>query len=523
MESQISQTRSVLCVTTRDYVTTALENSVSMCGAKDVSVLTVRSGAEALRAAADLVRAGQPPAVCIADVELTDVQGAEVLSAVHVLAPRTATALLVTSDEMDMALRAVKNEAADRIIDMDSADARAWALHLAALLDHSSYLDQLHARLRNLAGRHLFVTGSTGFLGTRFLRDVLRTADVRVTALSRGSKDVPFDQRLPFGETHFPGRLAFVEGDVREDGLGIAVDARDALLESVDEVWHLAALTTFDEVMREATFAVNLAGTKNTLAFARSMKRLNCFHHVSTAFVCGADHHDAPIPEKLGARPASFRNPYEESKYLAERAVAEAGLPYAIYRPSIILGERVSGRCDGQTVYNIAKMVRLAKLLGEKDCMERGLPLDHHSFRVVANTASRKNMIPVDRVISMMLGIRAGEPPSGSIFHLTHEEPVAIGDLVETIATLLDADNYEIVDSLEGETLSVPEAVLERVAKIFRPYMTVSDPTFDTTNVRRTLGTAESTAISKEDLAFNMDAFYSQYFGPGYRETAART
>lgn len=519
----MTQTRSVLCVTTRDYVTSALENALSVCGAGHVSVIALRSGAEALRAAGELVHAGRPPAACIADVELNDIHGVELLYAIQVLAPHAATALLAAPDEMDAALEAVKNEATDRIIDVHAADARTWALHAAALLDHAAYLGQLHTRLQNLSGRHLFVTGSTGFLGTRFLRDVLRTADVRVTALSRGSKDVPFDQRLPFGEAHFPGRLAFVEGDVREESLGIAQDARNVLLDSVDEVWHLAALTTFDEVMREATFAVNLEGTKNTLAFARGMKRLKCFHHVSTAFVCGADLRDTPVLERLNARPASFRNPYEESKYLAELAVAEAGLPYAIYRPSIILGERVSGRCDGQTVYNIAKMVRLAKLLGEKDCMERGLPLDHHSFRVVANTASRKNMIPVDRVISMMLGIRACDPPSGRIFHLTHEEPVAIGDLVETLATLLDASNYEIVDSLDGETLSVPEAVLERVAKIFRPYMTASDPTFDTTNARHALGAAEDTPISKEDLTYSMDAFYSQYFGPGYRETAART
>ena len=523
MGFRTAQTRNVLCVTSRDYAKSALENAISACGAGDLSVLTVQSGAEALRVAGELVRAGRPLAACIADVELMDVNGVELLQGVQVMAPRTATALLAATDEMDTALEAVKNEAADRIIDVHAADARIWTLHAAALLEHAAYLDQLHARLRNLAGRHLFVTGSTGFLGARFLRDVLRTSDVRVTALSRGSKDIPFDQRLPFGEAHFPGRLAFVEGDVREEGLGIAEGARDALIKSVDEIWHLAALTTFDEVMREATFAVNLAGTENTLAFASGIKRLTCFHHVSTAFVCGADHYDAPIQERLGTRPALFRNPYEESKYLAELAVAEAGLPFVIYRPSIILGERVSGRCDGQTVYNIAKMVRLAKLLGEKDCMERGLPLDHHSIRVVANTSSRKNMIPVDRVISMMLGIRAGDPPSGSIFHLTHEKPVAIGDLVETIATLLDASNYEIVDSLKGETLSVPEEALERVAKIFRPYMTVSDPTFDTANVRRALGAVENAAISREDLAYSMDAFYSQYFGPGYRETAVRT
>lgn len=518
-----TQNQNVICVTTRDYAASALENAFSLSDTGNIAVISFRSGAEALREAGELARAGRPPAVCITDVELSDMRGVEFLSAVQVLAPRVATGLLAAADEMDTAIEAVKNEIADRIIDVNAADARDWALHAAALLNHAAYLDQLHAKLRNMAGRHLFVTGATGFLGTRFLRDVLRVADVRVTALSRSSKDVPFDRRLPFGEAHFPGRLAFVEGDVREENLGIADDARVALLDSVDEVWHLAALTTFDEVMREATFAVNLAGTKNTLTFARGMKRLNCFHHVSTAFVCGADHHDAPIRERLGARPKSFRNPYEESKYLAEHAVVEAGLPYAIYRPSIILGEQVSGRCDGQTVYNIAKMVRLAKLLGEKDSMERGLPLDHHSFRVVANTTSRKNMIPVDCVISMMLGIRACDPPTGSIFHLTHEEPVAISDLVETIATLLDADNYEIVDSLEDKSLSVPEAVLERVAKIFRPYMTVSDPTFDTTNVRRVLGRAENAAISKEDLAFTMDAFYSQYFGPGYRETAART
>ncbi len=483
----------------------------------DYHVSSHTSGAAALEAARNLDTAEMPVAVCVAACSLPDMAGAELLHALHRLSPRVSSALISTRRESHVTVQAIKDELADRWIDA-SAGMKEMAHHVAALSAHSRRLEELYERLSGHPAHHLFVTGATGFLGTRFIRDVLRCTEMKVTALTRSRKAVPYDQRLPYSADDFPGRLRFVEGDVRLSGLGISEEDRESLKESVDEVWHLAALTTFDDVLRDATFAVNLGGTQNVLEFAHGLPKLTFLNHVSTAYVCGDTEYPDAVPERLLDRPKAFRNPYEESKFEAERLVADSGLPHLMYRPSIILGETVSGRSDGQTVYNIAKMVRLAKLLGDKDCRDRCLPAHYHSFRVVANTESRKNLVPVDDVTSMMLRIRATDPVSGTIFNLTNPKSIAIGDIVETIAELLQTNNYEIVDSLEGEALSVPEQALERVAQIFRPYMVASDPAFDLVNSRKALGLIRIPEIDKSHLRFVLDAFYCQFFGMDYNE-----
>lgn len=480
------------------------------------------SGQDALEAAHAFEKTGSVLGVCIAACSLPDMDGAELIQSLHRVFPRVSSALISTRCESQVALQAISDEHADRWIDATTVP-EELAGHLLALDAHNQRLEELHEQLGGRSEDHLFVTGATGFLGTRFIRDVLRCSEMSVTALTRGRKDVPYDRRLPYSAADFPGRLYFVEGDVRLPNLGITDEAWRSLKESIDEVWHLAALTTFDDILRDATFAVNLAGTENVLNFARGLPKLGYFNHVSTAYVCGDTEYPAVVPERLLDRPAGFRNPYEESKFEAEKLVADSGLLHLIYRPSIILGETVSGRSDGQTIYNIAKMVRLAKLLGDKDCIERNLPTDYHSFRVVANTESRKNLIPIDDVTSMMLRIRATTPVSATIFNITNPNPVAIGDIVENIATLLESDNYEIVESLEGEDLSVPEQALDRVAQIFRPYMVASDPTFDTRNTREALGRIGFSDIDMAHLRFVLDAFYCQFFGMDYNSVAIQT
>lgn len=514
-----SGSKAVLLVSQDESVREDLIRALSHDLGVDYYVSPQSSAAAALEVARSFKNAGTPVAIGIAACSLPDMAGAELLHALQRLFPRISSAFISPRSESHRAVETIKMERADRWIDT-SATTEQMADHVAALSTHNQRLEELHERLRNHPANHLLVTGATGFLGARFIRDVLRCTQMKVTALSRSRKNLSYAQRLPYSVDDFPGRLRFVEGDVRLGGLGISHKDRQTLQDSIDEVWHLAALTTFDSVLRDATFAVNLAGTKNVLNFAQGLPKLRFFHHVSTAYVCGDTEYPEVIPERLLDRPNAFRNPYEESKFEAEKLVVESGLPHLIYRPSIILGETVSGRSDGQTVYNIAKIVRLAKLLGDKDCSDRGLPTDYHSFRVVANTESRKNLIPVDDVTSLMLRIRATDPVSGTIFNITNPKSTAIGDIVETIAELLQTDHYEIVDSLEGEELSVPEEVLERVAQIFRPYMVASDPIFDMANTSKALGLKKIPDIDRSHLRFVLDTFYQQFFGMDYNAMA---
>lgn len=120
-------------------------------------------------------------------------------------------------------------------------------------------------------------------------------------------------------------RVIPVELDIAEDACDLSL-----LPEMIDEFWHIAGLTDFHESKRDQLFKVNLEGTKKALELTAQM-RVHRFFYISTAYVAGI--HDGLVMEDGLLPSPKFRNPYEESKYAAEKAVRESGLPLYHFAP----------------------------------------------------------------------------------------------------------------------------------------------------------------------------------------------
>jgi alcohol-forming fatty acyl-CoA reductase len=74
-----------------------------------------------------------------------------------------------------------------------------------------------------------------------------------------------------------------VSGDVSADSLDISTDDERMLTESVEIVFHCAAIVRFDLTLIEA-MKTNVRGTHRVLQLAEKMKQLKSFVFVSTAF-----------------------------------------------------------------------------------------------------------------------------------------------------------------------------------------------------------------------------------------------
>ncbi|MCF6286290.1 MAG: SDR family oxidoreductase [Candidatus Hydrogenedentes bacterium] len=436
----------------------------------------------------------------------------KLLRYLHEARPMMPIGVLISREEHPDALALLNERVIDRIIPRTTMET-ALREHITALATHGELLTDLHGRLHGLNGANLFVTGGTGFLGQHFLRYVLRCSGARVDVLTRSRAGEPFDQRLADLQGAFPGRIHCVEGDIREPGLGLSAEDAEALRQRVDTIWHLAAITKFEPILRDVIVQTNLEGTRHVVAFAHTVKNLSCFHHVSTAYVAGNQDDTGSLPETAIPEPASFKNPYEESKYHAEQWVVASGLPVVVYRPSIIMGERVSGLSDGQTIYNVAKMLRLARLTGKRRASRNPDTAESTSFRVVVAPSAAKNLMPVDEILSRMLRIAATNPASGSFFNLTHAQPTTMTDIIAVIASLLDISEYEAVDTLDGEVLSAAESILQRISSVFKPYMLKSDPTFESAGASRQAGLNHPHAVDRAQLRFFLQSFFEQHFG----------
>lgn len=173
----------------------------------------------------------------------------------------------------------------------------------------------------------IFFTGYPGFLGSELLPRVLkRSSDTTALCIVQPKFAAMARERArPFGD-----RVRFVEGDITR---AIEVDGSD-----VTEIYHLAAIYDLS-VKRAAGMRVNVVGARHVLDFAeRSRAHL---HYVSTCYVSGR--HEGVFAEDDLDVGQCFNNYYEETKFLAEAAVRNRGVPATIYRPSVVAGDSRTG------------------------------------------------------------------------------------------------------------------------------------------------------------------------------------
>lgn len=176
-----------------------------------------------------------------------------------------------------------------------------------------------------LRGRHLLVTGATGFLGKVWLSHLLRYApDIgRVTLIVRGTRKASALQRAAelldtspafrplkdhLGEDwadFLDARVDVVDGDVTRPRCGLDEATITRLASSVDLTIHIAGLTDFQPDPRLGVPA-NLDGAAHVadLVAGFTHRRLQ---HVSTCFVAGLA--EGRVPERLepGRSPLGHR------------------------------------------------------------------------------------------------------------------------------------------------------------------------------------------------------------------------
>ncbi len=160
----------------------------------------------------------------------------------------------------------------------------------------------------------VLLTGASGVVGDALLRR-LRDFDV-VCLVHRSPVSGP--------------NVTAVRGDIGEPMLGLTGRAYAELAARTRAVIHCAAVTDFNRTDGSLE-ATNIAGTEHVAAFAAAAKAV--LYHVSTAFA----HTTAD-----GDRGRTAIG-YASSKLAAEEVVRSSGVPHVIFRPSVVIGDSVTG------------------------------------------------------------------------------------------------------------------------------------------------------------------------------------
>lgn len=335
------------------------------------------------------------------------------------------------------------------------------------------------------------LTGGTGFLGSHVAVELLRRG-FRVTVLARAANGLTAEGRVRRLSNWFGlpdearRRIRTIEGDITRPGLGLEPNAFRELARETDEIIHCASNTAFSERKREEVEAVNADGLAHVLAFAGA-SGAHFFHHVSTAFVAGKT--SGPCPEGL-VTAREFHNVYEETKCRGEtlvtKACGEAGLGFAIYRPSIVYGDSRTGRTLlFNAVYYPVRAAVFLKEIYEKDIRERGgkraaeagvriepdgstlLPM-----RVESSGRGGFNLIPVDFFTEAFLALLE-EAPAGGVFHIVSGRTKSVEDIAGYTSRFFRLSGVRVCAAAEFEAVAKNplEDLYAHSVEAYGPYM----------------------------------------------------
>lgn len=183
----------------------------------------------------------------------------------------------------------------------------------------------------------ILVTGGTGFLGSHLIYKLVK-AGKNVRAIKRGQTSFDIIYRVfSFYEADFDSfhrQIEWVNADITD------IYSLDDCLPDVSEVYHAAAVVSFQPGDTEKMQIVNADGTAN-LVNACLNHGIRKFCHVSSIAAIGRADNDKIIDEKVIWKASRRNSNYAISKYAAEREVwrgIEEGLNAVIINPSIILG-----------------------------------------------------------------------------------------------------------------------------------------------------------------------------------------
>lgn len=171
------------------------------------------------------------------------------------------------------------------------------------------------------------VTGAAGFIGSHVADELL----------GMGHRVVALDDLSGGSEDNVNPEAIFARGSVVDHEFVDRLFARH----SFDYVFHLAAYAAegLSHFIKRFNYTNNLIGSVNLINAAVNSGRVKCFIFTSSIAVYGKN--QLPMTEEMLPRP---EDPYGIAKLAVEQDLAETkamfGLPYVVFRPHNVYGER---------------------------------------------------------------------------------------------------------------------------------------------------------------------------------------
>jgi thioester reductase-like protein len=259
----------------------------------------------------------------------------------------------------------------------------------------------------------IFVTGSTGYLGSYLVAGLLTGHRDKLNVLVRAKTEQEARERLwtslqlhfefPEFFEYLSTRVRIFRGDLTGECFGLADDEYRALVDTTDSLIHCAA--SLNRKSEKQCLNVNLRGTLEVIQLARRAQNRNGlrrYSHVSTVAVAGKRKNEVVSEDTAIDWARSDYDPYARTKKFCEH-MANRLLPdveKTIFRPAIVMGD--SRRPETSQFDMVQAFHVLARM--------PVLPLRPHD---------RIDIVPANYVGKAIVTIHQKEAPTHGIYHLS--------------------------------------------------------------------------------------------------------
>ncbi|HVA65680.1 MAG TPA: NAD-dependent epimerase/dehydratase family protein [Elusimicrobiota bacterium] len=249
------------------------------------------------------------------------------------------------------------------------------------------------------------VTGGAGFIGSHVADELL----------GMGHRVVVLDDLSGGFSANVPAGAKFVAGCVQDADLVSALFSK----ERFDYVFHLAAYAAegLSHFIKRFNYSNNLLGSVNLINAAVNAGTVKCFVFASSIAVYGKG--QAPMTEDMAPTP---EDPYGIAKYAVEMDLAEArgmfGLPYVIFRPHNVYGERQN---LGDRYRNVIGIFMNQAMRGE-------------SFTVFGDGRQTRAFSHVSEVAPVIARVCERPDAWGQVFNIGADKPCAVADMAKVVA-----------------------------------------------------------------------------------------
>lgn len=308
-----------------------------------------------------------------------------------------------------------------------------------------------------------FITGATGTLGSAIVRELLISTSHQLILLIRAKDDAALKARveellsfLEIDNSLIKKRIEAIRGNTELEKFGFNSEDYARLSNTITHIIHSAAIVRMNLPIEQARLAA-VGASKNILQLAQLCQNKGILQKVEMVSTVGVGGRwKGHLPERWINEPRIFHNTYEQAKAEAEIVIEnqgiKKGLPIAVHRPSMIVGDSHTGHIlHFQIFYHLIEFISGRRTWGI-------LPnISHHQV----------DLVPVDFVAHVIVLSSTSLATSGKVLHLCSgpEHATSLAKLKTIALTKLQEQGIKT-----SSKLTLPIVWFNKLSNLITPF-----------------------------------------------------